>query len=85
FMSAVPIDPGDGQPLRYRLNTDGTWQLYSTALDGIDDVGDGNSVRGRSFYTSTAKDILWPRPATPEEVVAYEQGRPGQTAFGDGE
>ncbi len=85
FMSAVPIDPGDGQPLRYRLNTDGTLQLYSTGLDGIDSGGDGQPARSRSFYTATAKDILWPRPATPEEVAAYEQSRSGHPSAGDGE
>lgn len=85
YMSGVPIDPGDGQLLRYTLHTDGTWRLYSTGLDGLDDGGDGNPARGRSFDPSMAKDILWPRRATPDEVAAFEEDRAGQPAIGDGD
>lgn len=72
FMEVAPFDPGDGRPLRYSLNPDGAWRLYSTGLDGIDDGGDGNPVRGRRFDPVAARDILWPRPATQEEIEAYD-------------
>ena len=72
FMAAVPPDPGDGHPLRYSLNAAGSWRLYSTGLDGQDDGGDGNPASGFRFDPDVAKDILWPRPGTAEEVATFE-------------
>lgn len=40
FVNAVPKDPVDGQPLRYRLQPDGTCLLYSIGANGTDDGGD---------------------------------------------
>lgn len=73
FMVALPPDPGDGQPLRYSLNGDGLWRLYSTGLDGQDDGGDGNPGRGFRFDPDVARDIVWPRPGTAEEVATFEK------------
>ncbi len=39
YLPAVPLDIIDGAPLRYRLNPDATFTLYSLALDGDDDNG----------------------------------------------
>jgi len=39
FLDAVPIDPFDGQPLRYRKLTKG-YVVYSVGEDGKDDGGD---------------------------------------------
>ena len=36
----VPLDPFDGKPLRYRLEKDGTWVVYSIGPDRVDDGGD---------------------------------------------
>jgi len=78
FLPALPIDYMDGKPLRYRPNADGTFVLYSVGGDGKDDGGDPNPVKAGkrvlSFFWSweNAHDVVWPMPATPEEVVAYE-------------
>ena len=39
FVKTVPIDWMDGQPLRYRPNSDGTFLLYSVGENGKDDGG----------------------------------------------
>jgi hypothetical protein len=40
FVSAIPKDPVDGKPLRYRLMPDGTCLLYSIGPNSTDDGGD---------------------------------------------
>jgi hypothetical protein len=50
FLPAVPLDPGDGQPLRY-LVTEKGYAVYSVGPDKMDDgglIGTGNN-RGRDF------------------------------------
>jgi hypothetical protein len=72
FLAAVPHDPADGKPLRYRLNGDGTFRLYSVGTDGIDDGGDPMPVLAGNFYQwQPARDLVWPQPATPAEVQNY--------------
>jgi hypothetical protein len=76
FLASVPLDPVDGQPLRYRSNTDGTFTLYSIGLNDKDDGGDpslGTGARSSFFYWQNpqALDLVWPQPATPEEVQFY--------------
>ncbi|ATC65462.1 hypothetical protein CMV30_16765 [Nibricoccus aquaticus] len=39
YLPSVPLDIIDGAPLRYRLNPDATFTLYSLGLDGDDDNG----------------------------------------------
>src|SRR5256885_11830087 len=38
FLQAVPLDPFDGAPLRYKLLTEG-YVVYSIGPDGLDDGG----------------------------------------------
>jgi hypothetical protein len=81
FLESVPLDPVDGQPLRYHLNADGTFTLYSVGLNGKDDGGDpspGKGVRSSFFYWQNpdALDRVWPQPATPEEVQFYYEHPP---------
>lgn len=73
FLSAVPNDSADGRPLRYRLNGDGTFLLYSIGVDGVDDGGDATAVPSSVFYVSweTTRDWVWPQPATATEVQHY--------------
>jgi hypothetical protein len=77
YLPAVPLDPVDGQPLRYRLNPDGTFVLYSIGVDGVDNGGDtarpGNGTSGRPNLV-LANDWVWPQPATAREVEAWEAG-----------
>lgn len=76
FISTVPVDPVDSQPLRYRQNTDRTFLLYSIGENGKDDGGDPSlekSVESPSFQwqNSHALDWVWPQPATPDEIQKY--------------
>jgi hypothetical protein len=76
FISAVPLDPVDGQPLRYRRNADGTFLLYSVGENGVDDGGDPSlekGVTGSNFNWQNphALDWVWPQPATANEIQKY--------------
>ncbi|HEV2327184.1 MAG TPA: hypothetical protein VGY56_00165 [Verrucomicrobiae bacterium] len=37
YLPAIPLDPVDGKPLRYRRNGDGTYLPYSVSPNGRDD------------------------------------------------
>jgi hypothetical protein len=80
FVPAVPVDCMDGHDLRYRLNPDGTYLLYSAGDDGVDDGGDPTPEKGTSPSFFKGRDMVWPRPATAEEVQAYE-AEPNKTAW----
>jgi hypothetical protein len=76
FVPTVPLDPVDGQPLRYRPNSDGTFLLYSVGENGKDEGGDASLEKGiTSLYYSWqnihALDWVWPQPATEQEIQAY--------------
>ncbi len=73
FLREVPRDWYNGESLHYRPNTDGTFLLYSVGEDGKDDGGDPTlpeGTRSPSFYYG--RDLVWPMPATLEEVKAAE-------------
>ena len=72
----VPLDPVDGQPLRYRRNADGTFLLYSVGENGKDDRGNPaleQGVESSSYYWQNpqALDWVWPQPATAQEIQNY--------------
>jgi hypothetical protein len=75
FLPAVPLDPVDGKPLRYRRREDGTFLLYSIGDDGVDNGGDPTmpSSFGGSLYWqgSHVRDWVWPQPATAAEIEAF--------------
>ena len=76
FVPAVPLDPMDGQPLRYRPNSDGTFTLYSIGYNGKDDGGNpalNTPIEDSNYYwlNPHALDWVWPQPATPEEIQKY--------------
>lgn len=82
FLASVPLDPVDGQPLRYRRNADGSFTLYSIGENGVDDGGDPSlekNVQSSSFQWQNphALDWVWPQPATEAEMQKYfeEQSR----------
>lgn len=63
FLSTVPVDPMDGRRLRYRLNADGTFTLYSVGDNGTDDGGDPNlQANERELSIWNGLDIVWPIP-----------------------
>jgi len=69
FLARLPNDWMDGKPLRYRLNADGTFTLYSVGENGVDDGGqpDPSPISwGLDFWGSG--DEVWPMPATHEEI-----------------
>jgi hypothetical protein len=72
FVQAVPVDCMDGHDLRYRLNTDGTYLLYSVGEDGVDNGGDPTAEKEKRPGLLNGRDWVWPRPATDEEVQVYE-------------
>ena len=72
FVPAVPVDYMDGHDLRYRLNPDGTYLLYSVGQDGVDNGGDPTPRMGSSPGFFVGRDWVWPRPATAQEMQAYE-------------
>ena len=69
YLSALPVDWIDGQPLRYRLKQAGEFLLYSIGENQKDDGGDPTAP-GPSLYFWRGKDAVWPMPATPEEIAA---------------
>ena len=81
FLAAVPRDPVDGKPLRYRPNADGTFLLYSVGENGKDDGGNPaleKGVEGANLYwlNPRALDWVWPQPATPEEIEKFYKHPP---------
>jgi hypothetical protein len=68
FLPQVPVDFMDGNPLRYRLNTNGAYLLYSVGDDRIDNGGDGNSSNDGKPSFFRGKDFVWPLPATTQEI-----------------
>ena len=75
IVSAVPVDYMDGKPMRYRLNPDGQFVLYSV---GEDEQDDGGSTAMRPDKSSQRnlwdrKDFVWPAPAAPDEVEEYHK------------
>ena len=60
WVPTVPLDPMDGQPLRYRLNADESFTLYSVGPNQTDDNGVFESQQGQDL------DWAWP-PNHPTE------------------
>jgi len=78
FLSKPPIDPMDGRLARYRAREDGTFLLYSVGEDGKDDGGDPvpipvpTSPTSQNYYFGNGRDIVWPMPATAEDLAEVE-------------
>ncbi len=70
FAAQVPSDPMDGKPLRYRLNADGTFLLYSVGENGLDNGGNGEPLKEFPRQWWRARDAVWPWPASAEQVQA---------------
>jgi len=70
YLAAVPRDCMSGELLRYHLNADGTFTLYSVGEDGKDDNGDATpTVAGAKPAFWGGRDTVWPLPATQGSVV----------------
>jgi hypothetical protein len=78
FLPRVIPDPIDGKPLRYSLQPNGGFLLYSIGPDGVDDGGDATrpiglgSLRIHNLVQESrwqiSRDWIWPLPATAEET-----------------
>jgi hypothetical protein len=75
FLPSVPIDYMDGQPIKYRLEPDGTSVLYSVGEDYKDDGGDSSLQSGKTgtFSIWNRKDLVWPQPASPDEIETFRK------------
>ena len=76
YFREAPRDFMDGKELRYRLNPDGSFLLYSVGEDGKDDGGDAGGEAGpltsessMSIFSVKSRDMVWPTPATVDEVA----------------
>lgn len=72
FLAQMPTDYFDGQPLRYKARPAGLI-LYSVGKNVQDDGGDGTpeQIDQPTFYDGL--DIVWPHPATRDEIQASEK------------
>ncbi|HEY1172336.1 MAG TPA: hypothetical protein VGH19_13295 [Verrucomicrobiae bacterium] len=62
YLSQLPLDPIDGRPMRYRLNVDGTYTLWSIGFDGKDNQGDPfNPDPQKHNSLKKTRDFVWPR------------------------
>ena len=72
FVAELPHDWMDGKPLRYRLNGDGTFTLYSVGENGVDDGGNPDTCPVSWYLDIWGEgDEVWPIAATPEEVDEF--------------
>jgi hypothetical protein len=72
FATAVPYDPVDGRTLRYKLNSDRTFTLYSIGEDEKDDGGDPiPAVSSKSTAWFQGRDWVWPQPASADEIEFF--------------
>jgi hypothetical protein len=72
FLPAEPVDYMDGHPLRFRVQPEIGFLLYSVGEDGHDDGGDASLLPGKtSRVTWNRKDAVWPSPATEAELEAF--------------
>lgn len=65
FLRNVPRDCMDGQPLKYRVNKDGTFTLYSVGVDGIEQGGDPTPLKPGSTGLGDGLDAVWPASQRP--------------------
>ena len=49
YLQTVLQDWMDGKPLRYKLNTDGSFKLYSVGENGKDEAGDATTIQGDNW------------------------------------
>jgi hypothetical protein len=64
YLSQVPADVFDGQPLRYVSTNGAKFLLYSVGPDGVDAQGDASAPTGTVKPSwLEGRDLVWPRPA----------------------
>ncbi|MDB6034701.1 MAG: hypothetical protein JWM16_5039, partial [Verrucomicrobiales bacterium] len=74
YLPTMPTDRMDGQTLRYRLEPDGAFTLYSVGTDLVDQGGvapanpDTQPLRSWTMQP----DWVWPTLASPKEIEEFE-------------
>ena len=81
YLLEVPLDFMDGKPLRYKLQADGNFLLYSVGEDGEDNGGDPTTTFGNNWLRG--RDMVWPRAATAQEIEDYQRAQKQKTAAGN--
>lgn len=71
FLARCPIDYMDGKELKYCLEADSSFRLYSVGIDGKDDGGDGGHAHAGVPNYHNGRDLVWPRPASEPEVAVW--------------
>ncbi|MCX7008429.1 MAG: hypothetical protein NTY53_14465 [Kiritimatiellaeota bacterium] len=69
FIAKIPHDVMDGQPLRYRLESDGSYKLWSVGWNQKDDDGQlvfehPNAPEDQRYLDNQKGDWVWQLPAT---------------------
>jgi hypothetical protein len=73
YLSEVPVDWMDGQPIRYKRVSHDKFTLWSIGKDG-DDGGDPTPAKPRHrYYWTYGRDWVWPSCATEEEIRKFEE------------
>ncbi|MFN7137889.1 MAG: hypothetical protein ACK4UN_00965, partial [Limisphaerales bacterium] len=72
YLSQLPRDYFDGQTLRYKLQADGNFLLYSVGADLKDDGGEP-TPNDRKQQWHHGRDLVWPRAASQPEIEAAEK------------
>jgi hypothetical protein len=80
FLPQIPRDYMDGSPLKFRLNPDGSYLLYSVGLDGQDNGGLGEPSSAKSQTWPAGRDWVWPQPANRDAVESYNARTGGEIA-----
>jgi len=76
FLPELPHDWMDGKPLRYKLNGNGSFTLYSVGDNGVDDGGAPNPSPVSWYLDNWGdRDEVWPVAATREEIEARDKAR----------
>ena len=72
LIKRVPVDYMDGKDLRYRLQPDGSYLLYSIGKDKIDHGGDPTPQANMPPGFLNGRDWVWPSVATEQEIKSFE-------------
>jgi hypothetical protein len=75
ILASIPIDYMNGEPIKYRLESDGAFVLYSVGDDLKDDGGDASlpSKKSGSGNLWNRRDFVWPQPASVEETETFRR------------
>lgn len=77
FLGQVPIDGMDGQPLRYRRDSDSRFSLWSVGEDLVDNGGDPDwpdALKSRTHWWM-GRDAVWPRAAGDAEFATWRKAQ----------